>query len=68
MAWYLVKHRDTFTFTAQRGSSVTIVTRLRLDDRDSIPGRGNEGILPSSPPRPDRLWGLPTLLSNGDRG
>jgi len=26
------------------------------------------GILFSSPPRPDRLWGSPSLLPNGYRG
>jgi hypothetical protein len=33
-----------------------------LDDRGSIPGRGWEFF--SSPPRPDRFWGSPSLLSN----
>jgi len=31
-----------------------------------IPGRGWEFF--SSPPRPERLWGPPTLLSNGYHG
>jgi len=31
----------------------------------SIPGRGWEFF--SSPPRTDRLWDLPSLLSNGNR-
>jgi hypothetical protein len=38
-----------------------------LDDRDSIPGRWNDGIF-SSPPRSGRLWSIPNLLSNGYRG
>jgi hypothetical protein len=37
-----------------------------LDDRGSSPGRGWEFF--SSPPRPDRLWGLPSLLHTGYRG
>jgi len=32
------------------------------EDQDSIPGRGRDSF--SSPPRPDRLWGPPNLLSN----
>jgi len=38
-----------------------------LDDRYSIPGRSNDRICFSSPPRADRLWGPPSLLSNGYR-
>jgi hypothetical protein len=34
--------------------------------RGSSPGRGSEFF--SSPPRPDRLWGPPILLSNGYKG
>jgi len=30
-----------------------------LDDRDSIPGSGSDGIFFSSPPRLDRLWDGP---------
>jgi hypothetical protein len=37
----------------------------RSDDRGSIPGGGWE--LLSSTPCPDRLWGPPSLLSNGYR-
>jgi len=33
---------------------------------DSSPGRGWKFL--SSPPRPDRLWGRPSLLSNGYEG
>jgi len=36
-----------------------------LDDRRSIPGTGNDGTFFSSPPRPQWLWGPPSLLSNG---
>jgi len=35
----------------------------QLDDQGSIPDR-NRGFF-SSPPRPDRLCGPPSLLSNG---
>jgi hypothetical protein len=52
-----------------RDSSVGIATRLRagrLDNRGSIPGGGWEFF--SSTPRPDRLWGPPSLLSYGYRG
>jgi hypothetical protein len=34
-----------------------------LDGRDSIPGRDKRFV--STPQRPDRLWGPPSLLSNG---
>jgi hypothetical protein len=51
MAWFLVKHRDNFAYG--------------LDDGGSSPGRGWEFF--SSPPRPDRLWDPPSLLSNGYR-
>jgi hypothetical protein len=40
-----------------------------LDDRGSFSGGGSDGIICfSSPPRPDRLWGPPSVLSNGYRG
>jgi len=39
-----------------------------LDDRGSIHVRGNNGIVPPWAPRPDRLWGAPSLLSNLHRG
>jgi hypothetical protein len=38
-----------------------------LDDQGSILGRGSNGIF-SSPPRPYRLWGPPSLLSDGYGG
>jgi hypothetical protein len=37
----------------------------RLDERGSVPTTGSDGIFFSSPPRPDRLWVPPNLLSNG---
>jgi hypothetical protein len=46
-----------------QNSSVGIVTGYGLDDRGSIPGGGYEFF--SSTPCPDRLWGPPSLLSNG---
>jgi len=36
-----------------------------LDGRGSITGRGRD--FSSLPPRPDRLWGTSSLLSNGYR-
>jgi hypothetical protein len=48
------------------GSSVSIVSDYRLDDRVSILGKG-KGFF-HSPPCPDRLWGLPSLVSKGYRG
>jgi hypothetical protein len=49
-----------------RDSSVGIVTGYRLDGRGLFPGRAKKFI--STPQRPDRLWGSPSLLSNGYRG
>jgi hypothetical protein len=46
-----------------RDTSVGIATGYRLDDRSSIPGGGWEFF--SSTPCPNRLWGPPSLLSNG---
>jgi hypothetical protein len=50
-----------------RGSSVTIVTSLRAgrSGLDSRQGQWWDSF--SSPPRPDRFWGPPSLLSNGHR-
>jgi hypothetical protein len=39
-----------------------IIISYVLDDRGSIPGRDWDFF--SWPPRPDRLWGPPSLLSN----
>jgi hypothetical protein len=49
------------------GSSVSIVTRVRAEDRGSITGRGNYGVLYSSLLRPEGLWSPPRFLSNGYR-
>jgi len=49
-----------------RGSSVSI--GYGLDDRGSVPDRGNDRIFFSSPPRPDWLWGPLILLTSGYRG
>jgi hypothetical protein len=38
----------------------------RLEFKGSIPDEGWDFF--SSPPRPDRLWGPPSLLSNGYQG
>jgi hypothetical protein len=43
-------------------SSVSIATGYGLVGRGSIPGRGKR--LVSTPQRPDRLWGPPSLLYN----
>jgi hypothetical protein len=50
----------------RRDSSVRIATAYGLDYRGSIPRRGE--IFFSSPHRPDRHWGPPSLLYNGYRG
>jgi hypothetical protein len=49
-----------------RGSSVNVVITVRVDHRASILGRDRDFI--SSPPRPDRLWGPPSLISYGYEG
>jgi hypothetical protein len=51
--------------TFPSGSSVSIVTRLR-DGRLGFDYRQRQGFF-TSPPLPDRLWGQPSLLSNGFR-
>jgi hypothetical protein len=48
-----------------RDSSVGIATCYDLAGRGSIPGRRKRFL--SSPQRPDRLWGSPSLTSNGHR-
>jgi hypothetical protein len=45
---------------------VGIALGYRLDDRGSISGGSWEFFC--SPPRPERLWGPPSLLSNGYQG
>jgi hypothetical protein len=59
-----------FLTTAQVGCvsrdiSMVITTGYRLEGQGSIPG--SERLF-SSPHHPDRLWGPPSLLSNGYRG
>jgi hypothetical protein len=46
----------------RRDSSIGIATGYELGDRGSIPGRGKRLSIPE---RSDRLWGPPSLLSNG---
>jgi hypothetical protein len=53
-------------YIGSRDSSVGIETDYGLDFWGSIPGRGK--IFFFTPQRPDRLWGPPSLLSNGYRG
>jgi hypothetical protein len=50
----------------QNGSSIGIATGYGLVDQGSISGKGKRSF--SSPQRPDRHWGLPSLLSNKYRG
>jgi hypothetical protein len=63
------KPREFFLITnstESRGSSVGIATGYGLDDRGSrvsIPDGGWEFFSP--PPRPDRFWSPPSLLSYG---
>jgi hypothetical protein len=49
-----------------RDSSAGIALGYGLDDRGSIPGGCREFFY--KPPRPERLWGPPSLLSNGYQG
>jgi hypothetical protein len=58
-------HLANTNFKRYRDSSVDIVKGYGLDGRDSIPGKGK--IFFFTPHRPDRLWGPPSLVSNGDR-
>jgi hypothetical protein len=46
-----------------RDNSAGIAMIYGLDDRNSVSGRSKICFFP--PQRPDRLWGLPRLLSNG---
>jgi hypothetical protein len=50
-----------------RGSWVSVVTRLRAERLGFDSRQGWERNLFSSSPRPDLLWGPPSLLSNGYR-
>jgi hypothetical protein len=58
--------KTCFWFARSRGSSGSIVSDYRLDDRGLIPDRGREVFFWSL--RPDRLWCPTSLLSNGYRG
>jgi len=49
-----------------RISFLSLVLNYGLDDRCSIPNGAEMFFF--SPPRPDRFWGSPSLLSNGYRG
>jgi hypothetical protein len=55
------KHGYNFYFGSW-GSSVSVVSDYRLDDRCLIPGRGKVFFL--FPLHPDQLWGPPSLRSN----
>jgi hypothetical protein len=69
MMWNISYHRDTLTTTTllrSRSSSVSIVSDYGLYYRGSILDRGRGFFF--WPLRPDRLWGPPSLLSNGYRG
>jgi hypothetical protein len=58
MAWFLVKHRDNFTYTCN------FMGWMMGGGFESWKGMG----IFSSPARPDRLWDSPSLLSNGYQG
>jgi hypothetical protein len=61
----IITYKKYELLVTSRNSSVGTVTGCGLDDRGSIPDGGWEFFF--SPPRPDRLWGPPSLLSNGYR-
>lgn len=56
---------SNLALVSSRDSSVTVATGYCLGHRDSTPSR--DKILFSIPPRLDRLWVPPRLLSNGCR-
>jgi hypothetical protein len=56
------------TLKRSRDSSVGIATGYRLDDRGFGVRVPVESRIFSSPRRPDRFWGPPSLLPNGYRG
>jgi hypothetical protein len=61
--------KESNRYMKSRDSSVGIAPGYGLDDRGSrvrFQGRGWEFF--SSPPRPERLWGPPSLLYNGYKG
>jgi hypothetical protein len=51
---------------SSKASSHNLSDELRLDGLGSIPGRGKRFF--STPQRPDRFWGPPSLFSNGCPG
>jgi hypothetical protein len=53
-------------YSRSRRSSGSTVSDYRLYDRGLIPDRGRGFLF--WPMRPDRLWGSPSLLSNGHQG
>jgi hypothetical protein len=62
----VIEESNQFTpFNTYTYSPVGIATSYGLDGPGSIPGSVR---FFSSPQRPDRLWGPPSLLSNGYRG
>jgi hypothetical protein len=61
----LVRFKLTPEVNRRRNSSVGIASDYWLTGRSSIPGRGKRFL--STPQRPDRLWGPPSLLSKGYR-
>jgi hypothetical protein len=63
--WSIIKREIKYIemlFGKRLDSSVVNATGNGLDGRGSIPGMGK---IFSSPQRPDRVWGPPSLLSNG---
>jgi len=59
-------HIRAQTFPATLPTSVSIVTRLRTGRVGLNSRRGHWWNFFSSPPRSNRLWGSPSLLSNGN--
>jgi len=57
-----------YKYTLTSSVTSSLVTRLRAGQPRFGFRQGRDGILLPLPPRPDRLWGLPTLLSSGYRG
>jgi hypothetical protein len=59
----LVYLKDHYSWFKEPGQLSGIALSYVLDDRVSNPGKGWEFF--SSPPRPDRPCGPPSILSNG---
>jgi hypothetical protein len=57
---------DFIYITGAAVAQSVLVSDYGLGDQGSIPDRGREFFF--QPLRPDRLWGPPSLLSNGYRG